>query len=61
MAAQELAVEVGVAPACQALGVSRATFYRRQRSVPGHQQPLRIPDQRERTFRFIVNADSGGT
>jgi len=23
--------------------------------------PLRIPDQRERTFRFIVNADSGGT
>ena len=31
MAAQELAVEVGVAPACEALGVPRATFYRRQR------------------------------
>jgi hypothetical protein len=27
MAAQELAVQVGVAPACQALGVSRGTFY----------------------------------
>ncbi len=37
MAAQPLAVQVGVAPACQALGVSRATFYRRQRSTPGHQ------------------------
>ena len=33
MAAQQLAVRVGVAPACQALNVSRATFYRRQWSV----------------------------
>lgn len=29
-AARELAVDVGAAPACQALGVSRATFYRRR-------------------------------
>jgi putative transposase len=29
-AARELAVDVGAAPACQSLGVSRATFYRRQ-------------------------------
>ena len=43
MAAQELALEVGVAPACQALGVSRATFYRRQRPAPGHQQPRPMP------------------
>ena len=43
MAAQPLAVQVGVAPACQALGVSRATFYRRQRSTPGHQQPRPTP------------------
>ncbi len=43
MAAQELALEVGVAPACQALGVSRATFYRRQRPAPGHQQPRPTP------------------
>lgn len=43
MAAQELAPRVGVAPACQALGVSRATFYRRQRSAPGHQQPRSTP------------------
>ena len=34
---------LGVAPACQALGVSRATFYRRQRSTPGHQQPRPTP------------------
>ena len=43
MAAQELASQVGVAPACQALGVSRATFYRRQRPVSGHQQPRPTP------------------
>ena len=43
MAAQPLAVQVGVAPACQALGLSRATFYRRQRSTPGHQQPRPTP------------------
>ncbi len=43
MAAQELARQVGVAPACGALGVSRATFYRRKRLVPGHQQPRPTP------------------
>ena len=32
-----------MAPACQALGVSRASFYRRQRSTPGHQQPRPTP------------------
>ena len=43
MTAQQLALEVGVAPACQALGVSRATFYRRQRPVSEHQQPRPTP------------------
>jgi putative transposase len=43
MAAQEFASQVGVLPACQALGVSRATFYRRQRPDPGHQQPRPTP------------------
>jgi putative transposase len=42
-AAAELAEQVGVAPACSALGVSRATFYRRHRSTPGHQQPRPTP------------------
>ena len=42
MATQPLAVQVGVAPACQALGV-RATFYRRQRPTPGRQQPRPKP------------------
>ena len=37
MAAQPLAVRIGGVPACRALGVSRATFYRRRRSTPGHQ------------------------
>jgi len=32
MAAADLAPEVGVKPACEALGVSRATFYRRRGS-----------------------------
>ena len=43
MAAQALASQVGVAPACVALGVSRATFYRRQRPAPGHQPPRPTP------------------
>ena len=32
-----------MAPACQALGVPRASFYRRQRPAPGHQQPRPTP------------------
>ena len=43
MAAQELASQVGIAPACRALGVSRATWYRHQRPIPGHQQPRPMP------------------
>ena len=60
MAAQELAVEVGVAPACEALGVPRATFYRRQRPLPGHQQPRPTParalceSERERVLDLLA-------
>ena len=43
MAATSLARHVGVAPACRALGVPRATFYRRQRPAPGRQQPRKTP------------------
>ena len=43
MAAQPLAVRIGIMPACRALGVSRATFYRRRRSTPGHRQPRPTP------------------
>ena len=43
MAAKDLAPEVGVKPACKSLGVARATFYRRQRPSPGHQQPRPTP------------------
>ena len=43
MAATSLAAHVGVAPACRALGVSRATLYRRRRPAPGHQQPRKRP------------------
>jgi putative transposase len=42
-AAEELAEHVGVKPACDALSVSRATFYRRTRSSTGHQQPRPTP------------------
>ena len=42
MAAAELAVDVGVQPACASLGVSRATYYRRQ-SPPAPQQPRPTP------------------
>ena len=43
MAAQPLAEQVGVGPACRALGGSRATFSRRRRSTPGRQQPRPTP------------------
>ena len=43
MAATSLAPHVGVAPACRALGVSRATLYRRHRPAPGRQQPRKTP------------------
>ena len=43
MAATSLAAHVGVAPACRALGVSRATWYRRRRPAPGRQQPRKRP------------------
>jgi putative transposase len=61
MAAQQLAGEVGVLPACQALGVSRATFYRRQRPAPGHQQPRPTParalceSEREQVLDVLVS------
>ena len=42
-AAQGLARQVGIAPACRALGVARATFYRRTRPSIGQQQPRKTP------------------
>jgi putative transposase len=42
-AAEELAQHVGVKPACAALSVARATFYRRLRPETGHQQPPATP------------------
>ena len=42
-AAAELAGQVGVKPACDALGVCGATFYRRLRPMTGHQQPSPTP------------------
>ena len=43
MAVQPLASQVGVAPACRALGVPRATFYRRRRPATGHHSPVLRP------------------
>lgn len=43
MAARSLARQVGVAPACRALGVSRSTFYRRARPAPDPRQPRPKP------------------
>ena len=42
-AAEALATYVGVKPACDALRVARATFYRRRRPSAGHQQPRPTP------------------
>ena len=62
MAAKSLALQVGVAPACRALGVPRATFYRRHRSTPGRQQPRCTParalceDERERVLETLSSS-----
>ena len=60
MAASSLAAHVGVAPACRALGVSRATWYRRRRPAPGRQQPRPTParalDDTERGYVLDVLA-----
>jgi putative transposase len=59
IAAEELALQVGVEPACRALGVSRATFYRRKRPTPGHPQPRPTParalnsEERERVVEVL--------
>lgn len=42
-AAKGLSRQVGVAPACRALGVSRATFYRQTSVKTGQQQPRKTP------------------
>ena len=61
MAATSLAPQVGVAPACRALGVSRATFYRRQRPAPGPRQPRTTParaldrTERERVLDVLAS------
>ena len=55
-ATQELAKHVGVKPACDALRVPRATFYRRRSASTGHQQPRPTParalSERERDKIF---------
>jgi putative transposase len=61
IAAEGLSVQVGVEPACTALGVSRATFYRRKRLNPGHQQPRPTParalsnQERERVIDVLCS------
>ncbi|MFI4894344.1 MAG: hypothetical protein ACIAQ0_13075 [Phycisphaerales bacterium JB058] len=42
-AAETLSKQVGVVAACRALGVSRATLYRRREAVTGTQQPRPTP------------------
>ena len=72
MAAKSLALQVGVAPTCRALGVPRATFYRRHSFAPGRQQPRSTParalceGERERVLetlsspRFVDRAPARG-
>ena len=60
-ATQELAKHVGVKPACTALRVSRATFYRRRSPTTGHQQPRPTParalseKERDRVFDTLCS------
>ncbi len=60
-AAEELARYVGVKPACEALRVCRATFYRRRRPSTGHQQPRATParalseEERDQVFDTLCS------
>ena len=60
-AAEALAKYVGVKPACDALRVARATFYRRRRPSTGHQQPRPTParalseKEREKVFDTLCS------
>ena len=60
-ATQELAKHVGVKPACTALRVARATFYRRRSPTTGHQQPRPTParalseKERDRVFDTLCS------
>ena len=61
-AAEALATYVGVKPACDALRVARATFYRRRRPSTGHQQPPPDPSpclEREGTRQGLRHAVFG--
>jgi putative transposase len=53
MAAEELGQEVGVVASCQALGVSRATLYRRRRPSPVQLQPAEERAARPRSHRAL--------
>ncbi len=53
-AARELAADVGTAPACQALGVSRATFYRRN-ETESREQSLDDTRARRRSPRALAD------
>lgn len=59
-AAEELAVRVGVAPACRAIGVSRSTLYRRRRSTSAgpprpRPSPARtlVPEERQTVLETL--------
>ena len=61
MAARELSGQVGIQPACRALGVSRATFYRRQKPSTGREQPRPTParalcaDERDKVNEILCS------
>ncbi len=61
MAAADLAARVGVAPACRALGLARATFYRRRGRASGTPQPRQTParaldrTERERVLDVLAS------
>ena len=60
-AAEALTTYVGVKPACAALRVARATFYRRRRPSTGHQQPRPTParalseKERDKVFNTLCS------
>jgi putative transposase len=64
-AARELAAEVGTAPACQALGVSRATFYRRQAepcqaidpAAAAHQSPRALTSEERQAVLDVLHEE----
>ena len=56
-AVMELAPQLGVRDACEAVGVAQASYYRRHRQSPAPQRPEPVPHRQRRQPRALTDAE----